>query len=67
MTKAGGDRNRLSRRAALTLLGAGADSRAALSGSLYTIAAPWLRVLREQRIQSGAAGALYCAHLPFIQ
>ena len=50
-----------------TLLGAGADSRAALSGSLYTIAAPWLRVLREQRIQSGAAGALYCAHLPFIQ
>lgn len=50
------------------LLGAGAvDSRAALGGALSSVTAPWLRILREQRIQSGAAGALYCAHLPFVR
>jgi protease-4 len=50
------------------VLGAGAvDSRAALGGALSGVLAPWLRLLREERIQSGAAGALYCAHLPFVQ
>lgn len=47
------------------LLG-GADSRAALEGALGRIVAPWLDLLRRQRIQSGAAGILYCAHLPLI-
>jgi protease IV len=49
------------------LLGAGVDSRAELGGAFGRLIAPWLRVLREERIQSGAAGALYCAHLPFIR
>jgi protease IV len=50
------------------LLGAGGvDSRALLGATLSRVVVPWLRLLREQRIQSGAAGMLYCAHLPFIQ
>jgi protease-4 len=50
------------------LLGAsGMGSSAALSGPLSRIAAPWFRLLREQRVQSGAAGMAYCAHLPFIR
>jgi len=50
------------------LLGAGGvSSNAALGGAFGRIAAPWLRLLNEQRIQSGAAGMLYCAHLPFIR
>jgi protease-4 len=50
------------------LVGAGgADSPAIMGGSLSRIIAPWLSLLRQQRIQSGAAGALYCAHLPFVR
>jgi protease IV len=47
--------------------GGGASSTAALNGTLGTLAAPLLDVLREQRIESGAAGMLYCAHLPFLR
>jgi hypothetical protein len=50
------------------LLGAsGGTSSAVMGGALSRIAAPWFRLLNEQRIQSGAAGMLYCAHLPFIR
>jgi len=50
------------------LLGAGGiDSRAVLGGGLSRIIAPWLALLHEQRIQSGAAGWLYCAHLPLVR
>ena len=50
------------------LLGAsGMGSSAALSGTLSRLAAPWFSLLREQRVQSGAAGMAYCAHLPFIR
>ncbi len=50
------------------LLGAGgADSRAVIGGALGRVLAPWFRLLREERIQSGAAGALYCPHLPFVR
>ncbi len=50
------------------LIGAGGVSgNAVTGGALSRIAAPWLRLLEEQRIQSGAAGMLYCAHLPLIR
>ncbi len=50
------------------LVGAGgSSSRAVLGGALSRVIDPWLRLLREQRIQSGAAGALYCAHLPLVR
>lgn len=50
------------------LMGAGGvSSNTAVSGALIRLAAPWFRVLREQRVQSGAAGWLYCAHLPFVR
>jgi protease-4 len=43
------------------------SSHAAVAGGLSRIIEPWLAVLRAARIQSGAAGALYCAHLPLIR
>jgi protease-4 len=50
------------------LMGAGGvSSNTVVSGALIRLAAPWFRVLREQRVQSGAAGWLYCAHLPFVR
>ena len=49
------------------LLGAGSSSQAALGGAMVRIVQPWLTILRQARIQSGAAGALYCAHLPLIR
>jgi protease-4 len=50
------------------LLGAGgAGSNAAIGGPLGRIAAPLLELLNQERIQSGAAGMVYCAHLPFIR
>lgn len=50
------------------LMGAGGvGSNGAISGAVSRIVAPWFRVLREARIQSGAAGLLYCAHLPLLR
>jgi protease-4 len=50
------------------LLGSGSvSSHAAMGGALSRIVEPWLAVLRAERVQSGAAGALYCAHLPLIR
>ncbi len=50
------------------LVGAGGvDSRATINGVLGRMVAPWLALLRAQRIQSGAAGMLYCGHLPFVR
>ena len=50
------------------LMGAGGvGSNAVLSSTLSGLVAPWFRVLHEARVQSGAAGLLYCAHLPFLR
>jgi len=48
--------------------GGGADARATMGSSALTrIVAPWLTVLRQLRIQTGAAGMLYCAHPPLVR
>ena len=50
------------------LLGSGgASSNAAVDRTMTRIIAPWFRILREARIESGAAGLLYCAHLPLLR
>ncbi len=50
------------------LLGGGAvSSHAVIGGAFNRLIEPWLAVLRAERIQSGGAGALYCAHLPLIR
>ncbi len=47
--------------------GGGVGSSAVASGVFSRLVAPWVRVLHEERVQSGAAGLLYCAHLPFLR
>jgi protease IV len=49
------------------LLDGGADSRAVLEGAFGRVVEPWLDLLRAERIQSGTAGMLYCAHLPLVR
>jgi len=50
------------------LLGLGQASQArAQSLALARVAAPWLELIERQRALSGAAGALYCAHLPVVR
>lgn len=50
------------------VVGSGAVSSQAVVGSgVARMIEPLLRILREERIQSGGAGALYCAHLPLIR